>query len=179
MVTQPNQVYQENQRGRIILTFFYLFNLFMLVTYLAGFGLLHSMASDHVREAVQLSKIMPFSLITFMAILPVGLLLGFWMSSFYNKPLDGKFRSTAAVRAFILSFCYLLVFIGLVFMIDEPIANMLGLEAFNYQLFIIVPVGAVLAAIYAYICAMVAGKFSNVARKYDEKDHKTRVEMPN
>ncbi len=179
MTTQPEQVYKDNQRGRIILTFFYLFNLLMLITYLIGFGALHTLASEHVREAVQLSKILPFSIITFSAILPLGLLLGFWMSAFASQPLDHQFRMAAMKRGFVLSFFYLLIFMGLVLFIDEPIAQMLGLQAFSVQLLIIVPIGAVLSAIYAYICAVVAGKFSKVAKRYDETVKPGRVEEPN
>ena len=101
------------------------------------------------------------------------------MSGFGSGALDSGFRMAAARRGFILTFIYLLVLIGLVLVIDEPIANMLGLRAFSYKLLIAAPIGAVLGAIYAYICAIVTEKFSNVAKKYDSRQHDERVEEPN
>lgn len=179
MTIPANQRYQENQRGRITLTFFYLFGLFALITFAIAYTVLNIMVADRIQDAIQLTRIVPFSIITFSAILPLGLILGFWMSQFGNKPLDDTFRKTAAIRGFILSLIYLLVLLGFVMMIDKPIANMLGLKAFSAKLFIVAPVGAVLGAIYAYICAMVTAKFSKVAKKYDETHPEGRVEDPN
>ena len=103
------------------------------------------------------------------------------MSSFAKQDLGSLFRLTALKRGFILTFFYLLVLVGLVLIVDEPIANMLGMEGFSYQLLIIVPIGAVLGAIYAYICALIAIKFSSVAKEYDENPNRKpgRVEDPN
>ena len=179
MTNQGNQVYQGNQRGRITLTFFYLFDLLALVTFMVGYFVLNALVADNVQDAIQISKIVPFSVMTFSAVLPIGLILGFWMSGFGSGALDSGFRMAAARRGFILTFIYLLVLIGLVLVIDEPIANMLGLRAFSYKLLIAAPIGAVLGAIYAYICAIVTEKFSNVAKKYDSRQHDERVEEPN
>lgn len=178
MTTPTNQRYQENQRGRITLTFFYLFGLFALVTFGIAYTVLNIMVADRIQDAIELSRIVPFSIITFSAVLPLGLILGFWMSGFGDKPLDSTFRMTAAWRGFILTLGYLLVLIGLVLVIDKPIANMLGLQAFNYQLLIAAPIGAILGAIYAYICAVVTAKFSKVAKKYDSTHPQGRVEDP-
>lgn len=178
MAIPANQRYQENQRGRITLTFFYLFGLFALITFGIAYTVLNIMVADRIQDAIQLSRIVPFSIMTFSAILPLGLILGFWMSSFGNRALDGAFRVAAARRGFILTFFYLLILLGFVLLIDEPIANMLGLKAFNSQLLIVAPIGAVLGAFYAYICAMITGKFSKVAKKYDENHPQGRVEDP-
>ncbi|UNM96229.1 hypothetical protein MMG00_13695 [Ignatzschineria rhizosphaerae] len=178
MTIPANQRYQENQRGRITLTFFYLFGLFTLITFAIAYTVLNIMVADRIQDAIQLSRIVPFSIITFSAVLPLGLILGFWMSGYGNKPLDGTFRLAAARRGFILTFLYLLILLGFVLMIDEPIANMLGLKAFNYKLLIAAPIGAVLGAIYAYICAIITAKFSKVAKNYDEHHPEGRVEDP-
>lgn len=179
MAIPANQRYQENQRGRITLTFFYLFGLFALITFGIAYTVLNMMVADRLQDAIQLSRIVPFAIITFSAILPLGLILGFWMSGFGNKPLDNVFRMTAAKRGFILTFLYLLVLLGFILMINQPIANMLGLKSFSYQLLIVAPVGAIFGAIYAYICAIITAKFSKVAKQYDEKHPERRVEDPN
>lgn len=178
MAISANQRYQENQRGRITLTFFYLFGLFALITFGIAYTVLNIMVADRIQDAIQLSRILPFSIITFSAILPLGLLLGFWMSAFGNQPLDGAFRMAAMKRGFILTFFYLLILVGFVLVIDEPIANMLGLKAFNYRLLIVAPIGAILGGIYAYICAMITAKFSKVAKNYDQTHPQGRVEDP-
>ncbi|OYQ80540.1 hypothetical protein B9T19_04660 [Ignatzschineria sp. F8392] len=181
MTTRPDQVYQQDQSGRITLTFFFIFNLFALITYIIGFTLLNKLVADGNNAAMELSKIVPFSTITFSAILPLGLILGFWMSGFAKQDLGGLFRLMALKRGFILSFFYLLVIVGIIFFIDEPIAQMLGISSFSYRIFIIVPIGAVLGAIFAYICAAIAIKFSKVAKAYDENPNRKpgRIEEPN
>lgn len=174
-----NQTYQANQSGRITLTFFFIFNLLALISFIMGFSILNSFVAAGDPGAINLSKIIPFSTITFSAMLPLGLILGFWMSAFAKQDLGSYFRMTALKRGFMLTFFYLLIIVGLVLMIDKPIANMLGLKGFSYQIMIVVPLGAVLGGIYAYICALVAIKFSKVAKVYDENVKPGRIEDPN
>lgn len=179
MAVQPNQTYQQNQSGRITLTFFFIFNLLALISFVIGFTVLNGLVAEGNPEAMQLSKIIPFSTITFSAMVPLGLILGFWMSAFAKQDLGAHFRIVALKRGFMLTFFYLLVIVGLVLSIDIPIANMLGLKELSYRILIIVPIGAVLGAIYAYICALVAIKFSSVAKVYDAKVKPGRIEDPN
>lgn len=179
MTTQSDQIYQDNQRGRIILTFFYVFGLLAFMSFVIGYSVLNIMVADRIQDALQLSRIVPFAIITLSAILPLGLLLGFWMSAFAKMPLDRTFRSIAAKRGFILTFFYLLILIGFILMINEPIANMLGFDAFSHRVLVVAPIGGLLGGVYAYICAFITGKFSKVAKKYDETHKPGRIEMPN
>ncbi len=109
------------RRGRIILTYFYKFSLMALLLFIVGLVLSSFFSQETLLHELQFQRILPLIIAALSALLPLGLLLGFWMGTLAPKALDSRFIKRGVARGFVAGFAWALILFGLQLLFGRPI----------------------------------------------------------
>lgn len=132
------------RRGRIILAYFYKYSLIALALVIVGMVIASLFSQETVMHELQFQRTLPLIIAALSALLPLGLLLGFWMGTLAPGELDGEFIKQGTARGFIAGFAWAVILFLLQLLFGRPIP---------LSLLFLTPIAGIISAGISFIVA--------------------------